>query len=970
MGEQSYKKNNSQPNKNGGGEIKIMKKVLNLFLVFALLLTMVTPAFAATELTTEAKFQALVDAGILSGNADGSFGLEDNLSRAALAKVAVNIKGLDPLPGEAADFDESQAHWGYTQGWIQAAVAAGLMKGGVVDGKSKFRPNDDVTYEEMVIVLVRSLDLEDEVKLIASVDGKASSWAKGYLALAIEQGLVAAQADYTVDATRADMATQSYESYQYTVVQTLTVDSVNVVDATNVEFTMSNGEVVAKVLDTALVANTATDVTVEYLGVSFTESATLEYLVLAVDSVSALNLVEYEVVFTKAVDELTLGTADFTSATAVALQEDGKTVLVTVGLKGQQSTLDVTVKDIDDLDGNTIDDTTVEGVEFFDATIPFATSIELTGPQSFEVTYNEPVQGSPTALINDGIYGAAFVSIVGNVVKYDFTSTLDEGEYTIKVDGVTDFATYAAPAKTYTLTYATNTTVPTVSIDSATQEKVTVLFSKPVKNITAANFNHTFSAWNPLAVEDVDGGAVVATNYYEKVVLTFATDASTGHPLVEGTNKVNVLVGAVDSEIQDKWGNMLAADVSFTVNVVADQTAPTVTLVEATDEDIIEITFSEDVTGAVFTAYDADGDEVATGSSTTYNSTDYVYTIDYDSDLAAGAYTVEIKDATDASIYTNEMVTVTKSFTITDLTAPVSPSAEYVVDGSNYLIYVTYPEKMNSADILNKDNYRLASAVLGDDDTIVLFGDSSKVKITTATNPLGLDLTLKNVADTSGNAIDLFTTLTAANIQAASAPVSNGIKTLGLNKIEVTFDQHLSGAPSSAFEVNNVVPASAVYVNNDDDTSTLTLTLQSTGVLSGSADTTVVLDVVTANAVKSYTGQAITPADGIGGAVTDGIAPAIVSATVDSATQITLVFDEALEADTFAGAATLNGFSVAGGDATITAAAISVLGVDGITVVITGTNFVADTTTVSYTAGYLTDVAGNELASFSDQATN
>jgi hypothetical protein len=89
---------------------------------------------------------------------------------------------------------------------------------------------------------------------------------------------------------------------------------------------------------------------------------------------------------------------------------------------------------------------------------------------------------------------------------------------------------------------------------------------------------------------------------------------------------------------------------------------------------------------------------------------------------------------------------------------------------------------------------------------------------------------------------------------------------------------------------------------------------------------------------------------------------------VVNATTITVVFNEKLDASKFT-ADNANGFAVAGGTSvpTITKAE---LGTDGVTVTITGTNFVAGTTTVAYnTTGNLTDLAGNSLANITATAT-
>jgi hypothetical protein len=200
-----------------GGEQKVMTKKLNILLVMALVFSMLVPAFgfaAEAELTNEQKFEALKEAGILSGYADGSAGLEDEMNRAQLAKILTNAFGLQANTG-AATYADTASHWGHTQGWIEAVTAAGLMQGGVnAAGEKVFNPNAKVTLEQLAIVMVRALDLESEVRVIADVNGKVSSWAQGYVALAQELGLIAVKADYTVNALRGDLVDVAYATVE------------------------------------------------------------------------------------------------------------------------------------------------------------------------------------------------------------------------------------------------------------------------------------------------------------------------------------------------------------------------------------------------------------------------------------------------------------------------------------------------------------------------------------------------------------------------------------------------------------------------------------------------------------------------------------------------------------------------------------------------------------------------------------
>lgn len=212
---QSYsnKKNNSNKEDFQGGETKVMKKSLKMLLVFALVFSMLTPALAfaeEAEMDAQAKFDAMVEAGILEG-IDGEAALDKNMQRNEVAKILANIFELEVVAGAPTPFpDEPADNWGYTDGYIQAVVAAGLMQGGPKeDGTIGFRPNAQFSLQELAVVLNTVLDLPagDEV------EGKTSSWATDAVAAVVAAGLLPASADYTVEATRGDLVNSTYEVY-------------------------------------------------------------------------------------------------------------------------------------------------------------------------------------------------------------------------------------------------------------------------------------------------------------------------------------------------------------------------------------------------------------------------------------------------------------------------------------------------------------------------------------------------------------------------------------------------------------------------------------------------------------------------------------------------------------------------------------------------------------------------------------
>lgn len=296
---QSYsnKKNNSNKEDFQGGETKVMKKSLKMLLVFALVFSMFAPAigFAAeAEMDAQAKFDAMVEAGILEG-IDGEAALDKNMQRNEVAKILANIFELEVVAGAPTPFpDEPADNWGYTDGYIQAVVAAGLMQGGSKeDGTIGFRPNDQLSLQELAVVLNRALDLPagDEV------EGKTSSWATDAVAAVVAAGLLPASDDFTVEATRGDLVSSTFEVYvAYVASQVLTVESLTVTGAKKLAITFS------KAVDTDMVtfALTKGAVTVNTDKVEFSE----DKMSAVITTTTNLTKGEYTVTVTGASEEL------------------------------------------------------------------------------------------------------------------------------------------------------------------------------------------------------------------------------------------------------------------------------------------------------------------------------------------------------------------------------------------------------------------------------------------------------------------------------------------------------------------------------------------------------------------------------------------------------------------------------------------------------------------------------------------
>jgi len=158
---------------------------------------------------------------VIAGFPDGTFGPETTLTRAQFAKLIVaGLEGpgtaaqLQPVPPVFADL---RGHW--ARGWVAAGFELGLMRG---VGGASFAPDQGVSRAEVAAVLVRALGWDEDagamsepvaVAYLADFTDVASVpvWARTYLALATQRGLLRGYADGSIRplalVTRAEAAT-------------------------------------------------------------------------------------------------------------------------------------------------------------------------------------------------------------------------------------------------------------------------------------------------------------------------------------------------------------------------------------------------------------------------------------------------------------------------------------------------------------------------------------------------------------------------------------------------------------------------------------------------------------------------------------------------------------------------------------------------------------------------------------------
>lgn len=193
-----------------------MRRLTSMFLVLAMLLSLAPMNIFAAE-TNNTVFSdmketdyyaqaatALEHLGIISGYPDGTYGAEKSVTRAEMAVVVCKMIDKTAEAEEAkgkTDFDDvASDHW--ASGYINIAAKEGIISG---DGNGKFRPEDEVKYEEALKMIVCALGYGDDVEF------DETDWSKGYLKIAEEKGITAdLKGKKGEAATRGDIAVMSY----------------------------------------------------------------------------------------------------------------------------------------------------------------------------------------------------------------------------------------------------------------------------------------------------------------------------------------------------------------------------------------------------------------------------------------------------------------------------------------------------------------------------------------------------------------------------------------------------------------------------------------------------------------------------------------------------------------------------------------------------------------------------------------
>ena len=144
----------------------------------------------------------LVSNGIVNGFEDNTYRPKDNVTRAQLTKMLVEMLKLQTTGKNEKTFsDVSSNHWAYN--YIKRATDNSIING-YEDGT--FKPDKEVSFVEAAAMMLRRMDLDNELKGL--------EWPDGYILLAMDKGLYRdveiGGLDFSVPANRGEVAIMLY----------------------------------------------------------------------------------------------------------------------------------------------------------------------------------------------------------------------------------------------------------------------------------------------------------------------------------------------------------------------------------------------------------------------------------------------------------------------------------------------------------------------------------------------------------------------------------------------------------------------------------------------------------------------------------------------------------------------------------------------------------------------------------------
>jgi putative cell wall-binding protein len=478
-----------------------------------------------------------------------------------------------------------------------------------------------------------------------------------------------------------------------------------------------------------------------------------------VQSITTNGLRQIKVEFNGEVDQdtaedlsnYTVDGSDLSSSDKAVLQDDNKTVLITLAdQKKQNDSIDVKVKKgILSADKSSTIPEFTQNVTFSDTTAPTLDSVGVRGNKKITVKFSEPVNVGSSANAN-GVYSKfkindKNISSFGldtslteakdavedsdghywtDEIDFYFTTALDAGNDTLKVsDGddnaLEDAAGFPIAETTEDFNVDTLTTSPDItSITAEDSGKVYVNFDRAMDKKTATTTSNYQINGQPLP----SGASIELKKDDTQVKISGVSDL-----LNKNSNNLYI-----KNNVKDAYGNKVADDTYKSFDLSEDTTKPSVQSVTALDDNTIRVRFSKDVDASYATSVsnyklrDNDGTDITSeiqpkdSSSSNYQdnkaitvpgktsqpSTTDIVDIHVKDDLSDSQYSITIKNIQDTASTPNVMDDYTGPFDgSSDVNAKVT--GVYGVSGNDFRkVTLTFNKEMDSSTLNDISNYK------------------------------------------------------------------------------------------------------------------------------------------------------------------------------------------------------------------------------------------------------------------------
>ncbi|WP_079524684.1 S-layer homology domain-containing protein [Solibacillus isronensis] len=694
-----------------------------------------------TDLAADAKDQELVkyaalvaDTGVFNGS-NGALNAGGKITRENMALVldrafkAINDTTLVEVASEIEDVTVADLNTAKAE----AREAIQALRNLGISGVENFMPKDSVTRAQFASFLNKTIKTEFEltVKEVVAVDANTLE-----VTLSDDKKHTV-KLETALEANKETEVTFTIDGKEYTAKATfvLAVKTAEVVDALNLNVTLTDGTKHAVRLTKALEPNKATEVTFTIDKIE--HKATVTYVVedLLLEEVKAINETELQFVFNQEVLEAgaeTKGNYTFTAKApskqkaiapkSIELQEDGKTVIArfAAGTLVDDTTYEVVAQNIVAAKFNKLVE--FEGTVTVKADTTAATlkSVEYAGGNNITATFSEPVAIQDAVVRVDGV-NVTVSEVAATTVAGDYTYTINVGEdlsklgsHNVTIVGLKDLAGNESTTLNGTYTVSNDTVAPTVeSVKAVSATSFEVKFSEAVKSLGTIKVTKGNTEFEVKEAKLVNG--------------TVSTYLVTVKP-ENGTNKLYAdkeKTVALNVEFKGYTDNaeLLGEATTKSVTLSLDTDAPSllttsVNKVAVSGSDLVfsvEMTEAiEDVTASKVKVISPSGVELSTsvarvaGIKGANSALDITVATE---DLEQGTYTLvfEADAVKDAQGLGNAkfQTTVTSKAVDTFVALPVDNIA---LEAGN-VIKVTFPEEMTDS-ALDLANYKLDNAAL------------------------------------------------------------------------------------------------------------------------------------------------------------------------------------------------------------------------------------------------------------------